>query len=69
MVVRRGGWGWGPDGEDLVVLNPFHPQQVVHITAAGGAITLPECWSDRPLPEIRRTLVGATDRWRPKPAR
>lgn len=49
------------DGEDLVVLNPFHPQQVAHFTAAGGAIALLECWSDQPLPEIRRTLVGATD--------
>jgi hypothetical protein len=49
------------DGEDLVVLNPFHPQQVAHFTAAGGAIALLECWSELALPVIRRTLIGTTD--------
>ncbi|CAM5501175.1 hypothetical protein SXANM310S_03601 [Streptomyces xanthochromogenes] len=49
------------DGEDLVILNPFHPQQVAHFTAAGGAIVLLECWSELALPAIRHTLIGATD--------
>nr|QWT72315.1 hypothetical protein [Streptomyces kanamyceticus] len=49
------------DGEDLVVLNPFHPQQVAHFTAPGGAIALLECWSELALPVIRRDLIGATD--------
>ncbi|GAA0661816.1 hypothetical protein GCM10009548_31560 [Streptomyces malaysiensis subsp. malaysiensis] len=49
------------DGEDLIILNPFHPQQVAHFTAPGGAVALLECWSDLALPEIRRDLIGATD--------
>ncbi|MFF5563256.1 hypothetical protein ACFY7Z_14340 [Streptomyces sp. NPDC012623] len=49
------------DGEDLAILNPFHPQQIAHFTTAGGAIALLECWSDLTLPVIRRTLIGATD--------
>ncbi|WP_327341277.1 hypothetical protein [Streptomyces europaeiscabiei] len=49
------------DGDDLVVLNPFHPQQVAHFTAPGGAVALLECWSELALPTIRRDLIGATD--------
>jgi len=49
------------DGEDLVILNPFHPQQVAHFTASGVAVALLECRSDLALPTIRRDLIGATD--------
>ncbi|MGW7466969.1 hypothetical protein ACWGJT_20240 [Streptomyces xantholiticus] len=49
------------DGEDLVILNPFHPQQVEHFTAPGGAVAVLECRSDLALPAIRRDLIGATD--------
>ena len=49
------------DGEELVVLNPFHPQQVAHFTTPGGAIALLECRAGLALPRIRRDLIGATD--------
>lgn len=49
------------DGERLVLLNPFHPQQVAHFTRPGQAVVLLECTSIRPLRELRRDVIGATD--------
>jgi nucleoside diphosphate kinase len=49
------------DDEDIVVLNPFHPQQVSHFTGLGGAVALLECRSALDLPTIRHAVIGATD--------
>ncbi|MFI7110334.1 hypothetical protein ACIBK9_28775 [Nonomuraea sp. NPDC050227] len=49
------------DGERLVLLNPFHPQQLAHFTRPGQSIVLLECTSARPLRDLRREVIGATD--------
>lgn len=49
------------DGEEWVLLNPFHPCQVGHFTAPGGAIAVLEAHSHRRLPDLRANTIGATD--------
>jgi hypothetical protein len=48
-------------GERIVVLNPFHPQQVLHYTAPGRTIVVFECASDTDWDVLRREMTGATD--------
>jgi nucleoside diphosphate kinase len=48
-------------GERIVVLNPFHPQQVLHYTAPGRAIVVLECASDTDWAVLRQAMTGATD--------
>lgn len=48
-------------GERIVVLNPFHPQQVAHYTAPGRAIVVIECASDTDWAVLRQQMTGATD--------
>jgi nucleoside diphosphate kinase len=48
-------------GERVVVLNPFHPQQVAHYTAPGRAIVVIECASDTDWEVLRQQMTGATD--------
>jgi hypothetical protein len=49
------------DGDPWVLLNPFHPCQVGHFTAPGGAIAVLEAHSRRRLPDLRAAVIGATD--------
>ena len=48
-------------GERVVVLNPFHPQQVLHYTAPGRAIVVIECASDTDWKLLRQDMTGSTD--------
>jgi len=48
-------------GERVVVLNPFHPQQVLHYTMPGRTIVVIECASDTDWQALRQTMTGATD--------
>jgi hypothetical protein len=49
------------DDQQLLVLNPFHPQQIAHFAAPGGAIALIECWCAGDMADIRRYVVGSID--------
>jgi hypothetical protein len=48
-------------GERVVVLNPFHPQQVLHYTAPGRAIVVIECASDTDWRVLREEMTGSTN--------
>ncbi|MER5431771.1 hypothetical protein [Streptomyces sp. NPDC002588] len=49
------------DGERMVVLNAFHPSQLDHFHRPGGQVVFLECLTDRPVAELRREVIGATD--------
>jgi nucleoside diphosphate kinase len=48
-------------GERIVVLNPFHPQQVAHYTAPGRTIVVLECATDTDWAVLRQAMTGSTD--------
>jgi hypothetical protein len=48
-------------GERVVVLNPFHPQQVLHYTMPGRTIVVIECATDTDWHVLRQDMTGATD--------
>ena len=48
-------------GERVVVLNPFHPQQVLHYTLPGRTIVVLECATDTDWRVLRQAMTGATD--------
>jgi hypothetical protein len=48
-------------GERVVVLNPFHPQQVLHYTAPGRSIVVIECASDTDWKVLREEMTGSTN--------
>lgn len=48
-------------GERVVVLNPFHPQQVLHYTGPGRAIAVIECASNTDWHVLRQDMTGSTD--------
>ncbi len=48
-------------GERVVVLNAFHPQQLLHYTQPGQQIVAFECWSDTDWEVLRTQMAGATD--------
>lgn len=48
-------------GERMVVLNAFHPQQLLHYTRPGKALVVFECWSDTDWAALRQEMTGATD--------
>lgn len=48
-------------GEHIIVLNPFHPQQLLHYTMSGRTIVVLECASDTDWQALRQTMTGATD--------
>jgi nucleoside diphosphate kinase len=49
------------EGERVVVLNAFHPQQLLHYTQAGQVLVAFECWSDTDWQVLREEMTGATD--------
>jgi nucleoside diphosphate kinase len=51
----------GVAGERIVVLNPFHPQQVLHYTMPGRTIVVIECASDTDWLVLRQEMTGSTD--------
>jgi nucleoside diphosphate kinase len=48
-------------GEHVVVLNPFHPQQLLHYTMPGRTIVVIECATDTAWEVLRQEMTGATD--------
>ena len=48
-------------GERIVVLNPFHPYQVLHFTPPGRTIVVFECWTNTGWNVMRQQMTGATD--------
>ncbi len=54
-------------GEKVVVLNPFHPQQLLHYTQPGRAIVVFECSTDTDWAVLRNGVTGATDPTRAAP--
>ena len=54
-------------GEKVVVLNPFHPQQLLHYTQPGRAIVVFECSTDTDWAVLRNVVTGATDPTRASP--
>jgi hypothetical protein len=48
-------------GERVVVLNAFHPQQLLHYTQPGQQIVAFECWSDTDWEVLRTQMTGVTD--------
>jgi hypothetical protein len=48
-------------GERIVVLNPFHPYQLLHFTPPGRTIVVFECWTDTGWDALRQQMTGATD--------
>ena len=48
-------------GERVVVLNAFHPQQLLHYTRPGQTLVVFECWSDTDWQALRHDVTGATD--------
>ena len=48
-------------GERIVVLNPFHPYQLLHFTPPGRTIVVFECWTDTGWDSLRQQMTGATD--------
>jgi hypothetical protein len=54
-------------GEKIVVLNPFHPQQILHYTQPGRAIVVLECSTDTDWAALRNKVTGATDPTRAAP--
>jgi nucleoside diphosphate kinase len=54
-------------GERVVVLNPFHPQQLLHYTMPGRTIVVIECATDTDWEVLRREMTGSTDPTRAAP--
>jgi nucleoside diphosphate kinase len=54
-------------GEHVVVLNPFHPQQVLHYTTPGNTIVVLECATDTDWKVLRQEMTGSTDPTRASP--
>ena len=54
-------------GEKVVVLNPFHPQQLLHYTQPARAIVVFECSTDTDWAVLRNGVTGATDPTRAAP--
>jgi|JRHI01.1.fsa_nt_gi hypothetical protein len=54
-------------GEKVIVLNPFHPQQLLHYTQPGRAIVVFECSTDTDWAVLRNGVTGATDPTRAAP--
>jgi len=48
-------------GEPVIVLNAFHPQQLLHYTGRGQMLLVFECWSDTDWNVLRQSMTGATD--------
>jgi hypothetical protein len=48
-------------GERVVVLNAFHPQQIEHYTQPGQELVAFECWTDTDWEVLRTQMTGATD--------
>ncbi len=48
-------------GERVVVLNPFHPQQVLHYTSPGRTIVVLECATATDWHVLRQDMTGSTD--------
>lgn len=48
-------------GERVIVLNPFHPQQILHYTAQGRTIVVIECASDTDWRVLREEMTGSTN--------
>jgi hypothetical protein len=48
-------------GERVVILNPFHPQQLLHYTMQGRTIVVLECATDTDWRVLREEMTGATD--------
>ena len=49
------------EGERVLVLNAFHPQQLLHYTRPGQTLAVFECWSDTDWQALRHNVTGATD--------
>ena len=49
------------EGERVVVLNPFHPEQVEHYTSPGRTIVVIECATDTDWSVLRQKMTGATN--------
>jgi hypothetical protein len=54
-------------GEKVIVLNPFHPQQLLHYTQPARAIVVLECSTDTDWAVLRNGVTGATDPTRAAP--
>jgi nucleoside diphosphate kinase len=54
-------------GERIVVLNPFHPEQVAHYTSPGRTVLVIECASDTDWATLRQKMTGATDPTKAEP--
>ncbi len=48
-------------GERSIVLNGFHPQQLLHYTQPGQVLVAFECWTDTDWEVLRQQMTGATD--------
>lgn len=48
-------------GERIVILNPFHPYQLLHFTPPGRTIVVFECWTNTGWNVLRQQMTGATD--------
>lgn len=48
-------------GERVIVLNAFHPQQLLHYTDRGQTVVVFECFTDTDWHVLRHELTGATD--------
>ena len=48
-------------GERIIILNPFHPQQLLHYTQPGRVIVILECWTDTDWAVLRNEMTGATN--------
>jgi nucleoside diphosphate kinase len=48
-------------GEELVLLNGFHPYQVETLTAPGTGIVAVECWTEMNFADVRNKVIGTID--------
>ena len=48
-------------GEKVIILNPFHPYQLLPYTSAGRGIIALELLTDRNWADLRQNFIGATD--------
>lgn len=48
-------------GERVIVLNAFHPQQLLHYTKRGQVLVAFECFTDTDWHVLRHEMTGATD--------
>lgn len=49
------------DGEQMLLLNSFHPCQIEWFTAPAKSIIVMECFSKKPMRMLREDFIGATD--------